>query len=91
MLELKKGIDILADIGGVRSPAEATKVFQGSLDAAQREKISLITTPGRPCPHRQRHFHVRPRRRCSWSTHRRRMRRPAASGAWTAGRNAPWP
>ena len=45
MLELRKGIDILAEVGGVRTIAEATKVFQKSLDAAQLGKIRSITTP----------------------------------------------
>ena len=44
MLELKKGIDILAEVGGVASLAEATKVFETSLDAAQRKKIRSIRT-----------------------------------------------
>ena len=45
MLELRKGVDILAEVGGIRSLAEATKVFQKSLDAAQLKKIRLITAP----------------------------------------------
>jgi phosphoenolpyruvate carboxykinase (GTP) len=44
MLELKKGIDILAEVGGVASLAEAKKVFETSLDAAQRKKIGSIHT-----------------------------------------------
>ena len=43
MLALRKGIDILAEVGGIKSIAEATKVFDASLDAANRAKIASIT------------------------------------------------
>jgi len=43
MLVLRKGIDILAEVGGVKSLAEATKVFDASLDASNRRKMSSIT------------------------------------------------
>jgi phosphoenolpyruvate carboxykinase (GTP) len=42
MLELKKGIDILAEVGGIRNLAEAKKVFETSLDSAQQKKITSI-------------------------------------------------
>jgi phosphoenolpyruvate carboxykinase (GTP) len=45
MLALRKGIDILADVGGITSLAQATKVFDASLDAANRGKIKSITNP----------------------------------------------
>jgi phosphoenolpyruvate carboxykinase (GTP) len=44
MLELKKGIDILSEVGGVRSIADAEKVFQTTLDADNRAKLQTIHT-----------------------------------------------
>ena len=43
MLELKKGIDILAEVGGVKSHAEAQKVIEEKLDDAQKQKLAPIT------------------------------------------------
>lgn len=43
-LELKKGVDILTDIGGVKSVADAKKIFADKCDAAQLAKINTITT-----------------------------------------------
>ncbi len=43
MLELKKGIDILAEIGGVKTPAEAEAVFEARCDEASRAKLAKIT------------------------------------------------
>ncbi len=42
MLEMKKGVDILTDIGGVKSEDEVDKVFKESMDEAQLKKINLI-------------------------------------------------
>jgi len=42
MLELRKGTDILAEVGGVKSIAEARKVFGATLDAANRAKLAKI-------------------------------------------------
>ena len=42
MLEMKKGTDILTDIGGVKTPEEVDEVFKQSLDANQLKKINLI-------------------------------------------------
>ncbi|HKJ65218.1 MAG TPA: phosphoenolpyruvate carboxykinase (GTP) [Desulfopila sp.] len=42
MLELKKGEDILAAVGGVATVSEAMKVFHETLDTANRDKIALI-------------------------------------------------
>jgi len=42
MFELKKGLDILTEIGGVKNPAEAEKVFRESMDQANFEKIQKI-------------------------------------------------
>ncbi len=44
MLALKKGVDILTEVGGVRSLADATRVFETSLDPAQLAKIRTIHT-----------------------------------------------
>ncbi|HVO40756.1 MAG TPA: phosphoenolpyruvate carboxykinase (GTP) [Spirochaetia bacterium] len=43
MLELRKGLDILSEGGGVRSAAEAQKTFAASMDASNRDKISRIS------------------------------------------------
>ena len=42
MLELKKGVDILSDVGGVTSVDAARKIFESKCDAANLEKISKI-------------------------------------------------
>ena len=42
MFELKKGIDILNNIGGVKSAEEAEKVFRDSMDDVNFEKIQRI-------------------------------------------------
>ena len=44
MLELSKGIDILAEVGGVHTLADAQKVFAVSLDVAERSKLQTIHT-----------------------------------------------
>ncbi|MDJ0662982.1 MAG: phosphoenolpyruvate carboxykinase (GTP) [Acidimicrobiia bacterium] len=43
MLELKKGVDILAETGGVRTIDEAKAIIQQHLDAENLEKLSPIT------------------------------------------------
>ncbi len=45
MLELRKGIDILVEVGGVRGVDEARKVLANSLDAANQAKIAKICDP----------------------------------------------
>ena len=45
MLELKKGIDILSEIGGVKSADQATSIFKEKMDDANFEKIQKITNP----------------------------------------------
>ncbi len=42
MLELKKGIDILSEVGGVRTIAEARRLFAAALDSANRTKLAKI-------------------------------------------------
>ncbi len=42
MLELKKGVDILAEVGGVRTIDEARAVFAASMDSSNRTKIGKI-------------------------------------------------
>jgi phosphoenolpyruvate carboxykinase (GTP) len=42
MLELKKGQDILAVVGGVANITEAREIFKTKLDAENREKLGLI-------------------------------------------------
>ncbi len=42
MLEMKKGTDILSDVGGVKTIDEARKVFEANLDSANLAKISKI-------------------------------------------------
>ena len=42
MFELKKGIDILSHIGGLKSAEEVEKVFSDSMDDASLEKIQRI-------------------------------------------------
>ena len=43
MLELKKGIDILAEIGGISSPDEAKALFESKCDRKNLEKLGKIT------------------------------------------------
>jgi phosphoenolpyruvate carboxykinase (GTP) len=43
MLELKKGDEILAVVGGIANIAEAKKVFANQLDANNQKKLALIT------------------------------------------------
>ncbi len=43
MLELKKGVEILAEVGGVKTLAEAQAVLKRDLDDANREKLARIT------------------------------------------------
>jgi len=43
MLELKKGIDILSEIGGVQSADQATSIFKEKMDDANFAKIEKIT------------------------------------------------
>ncbi len=42
MLELKKGVDILSDIGGVKTIEEAKKLFEAKLDAVNLAKLGTI-------------------------------------------------
>jgi phosphoenolpyruvate carboxykinase (GTP) len=42
MLELKKGVDILSEVGGIKSIDEARKLFQGKLDQEHLERLSKI-------------------------------------------------
>jgi phosphoenolpyruvate carboxykinase (GTP) len=42
MLELKKGVDILAEVGGVQSIDEAREIFQDKLDAENLAKLEKI-------------------------------------------------
>jgi hypothetical protein len=42
MLEMKKGVDILAKTGGVTSIDEARKIFEGKLDADNLAKLNNI-------------------------------------------------
>ena len=39
MLELKKGVDILTDIGGVKGAEEVKRIFRESMDDANFAKI----------------------------------------------------
>jgi len=43
MLELKQGVDILAEVGGIRTIAAARDVLANKLDEASREKLAVIT------------------------------------------------
>ncbi len=45
MLELRKGGDILSEVGGVQTVEEARRVFARSMDAANRTKIAAISHP----------------------------------------------
>ena len=42
MLELKKGVDILAEIGGVKTIGQARSVFKKKMDAESLAKIGKI-------------------------------------------------
>ncbi len=42
MLELKKGVDILAEVGGVKTSDEANAVFEKIMDSETLEKLSKI-------------------------------------------------
>ena len=42
MLELKKGVDILAEVGGIKSIDEARKLFEEKLDAKNLAKLKKI-------------------------------------------------
>ncbi len=44
MLELRKGVDILTEVGGIRGIREAHKVFDAALDDANRAKLRTIRT-----------------------------------------------
>lgn len=44
MLELKKGVDILSDIGGIQTLQEAHRLFEARCDAANQVKLAHITT-----------------------------------------------
>ena len=43
MLELKKGVDILTDVGGVSTIAEARAILEQKLDKVNQEKLAPIT------------------------------------------------
>jgi phosphoenolpyruvate carboxykinase (GTP) len=43
MLELKKGVDILTEVGGVKTIADARAVLEQKLDTVNREKLAPIT------------------------------------------------
>jgi phosphoenolpyruvate carboxykinase (GTP) len=45
MLELNKGLDILSEVGGIRTADEARSVFARCMDESNREKIARICTP----------------------------------------------
>ncbi len=44
MLKLKEGVDILADLGGVKSIDDARKLFEQKLDSENLEKLNRIKT-----------------------------------------------
>ena len=44
MLELKKGVDILTEVGGIKSIDEARKLFEEKLDAENLAKLKKIKT-----------------------------------------------
>jgi phosphoenolpyruvate carboxykinase (GTP) len=44
MLELRKGVDILSEVGGIKSIDEARKLFETALDAENLAKLSKIKT-----------------------------------------------
>ena len=43
MLELKKGIDILSEIGGIKTMKEAKALFEKKIDQENLEKLNKIT------------------------------------------------
>ena len=45
MLELRKGTDILSEVGGVGTAADADRLFAASLDAVHRAKLDTIRNP----------------------------------------------
>jgi phosphoenolpyruvate carboxykinase (GTP) len=45
MLELKKGPDILSEVGGIGTEDEAKKLFKTALDADNAKKLARIKTP----------------------------------------------
>ena len=45
MFELKKGIDILADIGGVKDPEEVERIFRQRMEETDFNKIQQIKNP----------------------------------------------
>jgi phosphoenolpyruvate carboxykinase (GTP) len=45
MLELKKGVDILSELGGVKSAADAEKLFTSALDEENGKKLRTIKNP----------------------------------------------
>jgi len=44
MLELRKGVDILTEVGGIKSIEEARKLFEKTLDAENLAKLNKIKT-----------------------------------------------
>lgn len=44
MLELKKGVDILEEVGGIKSIGEARKLFKGKLDPEHLARLEKIKT-----------------------------------------------
>jgi phosphoenolpyruvate carboxykinase (GTP) len=46
MLKLKQGVDILAEVGGIRTIEEARRVFAQHLDEENRRKLARIETEG---------------------------------------------
>ena len=44
MLKLKQGIDILTDVGGIKSIEEARKLFEAKLDKENLDKLYKIKT-----------------------------------------------
>ena len=44
MLELRKGVDILTEVGGIKSIGEARKLFEKALDAENLAKLNKIKT-----------------------------------------------
>ena len=45
MLKLRSGVDILVEVGGLRTVSEATRFLDRSLDSRNRAKLSRITNP----------------------------------------------
>ena len=59
MLELKKGVDILTEVGGVRSISDARALFDSALDTATRAKLASIRNEEALLRIAKRGFHVR--------------------------------